>query len=56
MAGEHGMSDSEQGEVEVAPAHTDVRAAFSPSELAIVVGLGAVAIIAGTVLGLIYTT
>ena len=50
------MSDSEQGEVEVAPAHTDVRAEYSRADLALVIGLGAVAIIAGTVLGLIYTT
>lgn len=50
------MSDSEQGEPEVAPAHTDVRAEYSQRDLALVIGLGAVAIIAGTVLGLIYTT
>lgn len=50
------MSDSEQGEIEVAPAHTDVRAEYSQSDLALVIGLGAVAIIAGTVLGLVFTT
>lgn len=55
-AREHGMSDSEEATPEVAPAHTDVRTSFSQRDLAIVVGLGALAIIAGTVLGLIYTT
>ena len=50
------MSDSEEATPEVAPAHTDVRTTFSQRDLAIVVGLGALAIIAGTVLGLIYTT
>ncbi len=50
------MSDSEQGEVEVAPAHTDVRAEYSRADLALVIGLGAVAIITGTVLGLVFTT
>ncbi len=50
------MSDSEQGEIEVAPAHTDVRAEYSRADLALVLGLGAVAIIAGTVLGLVFTT
>ena len=49
------MSDSEQGTPEVAPAHTDVRGDFSPSTIGMVVGLGAVAIIAGTVLGLLFT-
>lgn len=53
--GEHGMSDSEEATPEAAPAHTDARSEFSPRALAIVVGLGAAAIIAGTVLGLVYT-
>ncbi|MCY4391933.1 MAG: hypothetical protein OXE43_07760 [Chloroflexi bacterium] len=50
------MSENEQEMPEVAPAHTDVRAEYSPADLALVVGLGAAAIIAGTVLGLIFTT
>ena len=50
------MSDAEQEAPEVAPAHTDARAEFSMPDLALVVGLGAVAIIAGTVLGLVFTT
>ena len=49
------MSDNEQGMPEVAPAHTDVRADFSRAQLAMVIGLGAVAIIAGTVLGFVFT-
>ncbi len=49
------MSDSEEATPEVAPAHTDARAEFSQTSLAIVVGLGAAAIIAGVVLGLVYT-
>lgn len=53
---EHGMSDSEQGTPEVAPAHTDVRAEFSRAELGMVIGLGGVAIIVGTILGLVLTT
>ncbi len=50
------MTDTEEATPEVAPAHTDVRADYSPADLALVVGLGAAAIIAGTVLGLIFTT
>ncbi len=50
------MSDTEPEAPEVAPSHTDVRAEYSQRDLAIVVALGAVAIIAGAVLGLIYTT
>ncbi len=49
------MSDNEQGIPEVAPAHTDVRAEFSMAQLSMVIGLGAVAIITGTVLGLVLT-
>ena len=50
------MSNADEGTPEVAPAHTDARAEFSPSDIALVLGLGAVAIIAGTVLGLVFTT
>ena len=50
------MSDNEQDMPEVAPAHTEARADFSPTDLAMVVALGVVAIIAGAVLGLVYTT
>lgn len=50
------MSNADEGTPEVAPAHTDARAEFSPSAIALVLGLGAVAIIAGTVLGLVFTT
>ncbi len=50
------MSDAEQETPEVAPAHTDARAEFSPSDIVLAIALGAVAIIAGTVLGLVYTT
>ena len=50
------MSDTEQGVPEVAPAHTDVRGDFDFADLGTLVGLGAVAIIAGTVLGLVFTT
>ncbi len=50
------MTDTEEATPEVAPAHTDVRADYSTRDLALVVGLGAVAIIAGTVLGLVFTT
>lgn len=50
------MSNADESTPEVAPAHTDARAEFSPSDIALVVALGAVAIIAGTVLGLVYTT
>ena len=50
------MSNADEGTPEVAPAHTDARAEFSPSAIALVLGLGAVAIIAGTVLGLVLTT
>ena len=50
------MTDTEEATPEVAPAHTDVGADYSTRDLALVVGLGAVAIIAGTVLGLVFTT
>ncbi len=50
------MSDSEQGAPEVAPVHLDVRSRFGTADLAIVIALGGVAIIAGTVLGLVFTT
>ena len=50
------MSDAEQEAPEVAPAHTDARSEFSSSAIGLVLGLGAVAIIAGTVLGLVFTT
>ena len=50
------MSETEQEAPEAAPAHTDVRAEYRPRDLAIVAGLGAAAIIAGAILGLIYTT
>ena len=50
------MDDSEQGVPEVAPAHLDVRSRYSSADLAIVIALGGIAIIAGTVLGLVFTT
>jgi len=50
------MSDTDEATPEVAPAHTDARSEFSMPDIAMVVGLGVVAIIAGTVLGLVYTT
>ena len=50
------MSDTDEGTPEVAPAHTDVRAQFSLSDIALVSGRGAMDIIAGTVLGLVFTT
>ena len=51
---EHGMSESEEDTPEVAPAHLDVRAEFSSTDLGMVVGLGVVAIIAGAILGLVF--
>ena len=50
------MSNADESTPEVAPAHTDARSEFSASAIALVLGLGAVAIIAGTVLGLVFTT
>ena len=50
------MSENEQEMPEVAPAHIDVRAEFSPTDLGMVVGLGLVAIIVGSILGLVLAT
>jgi len=50
------MSENEQEMPEVAPAHSDVRAEFSPTDLGMVVGLGVVAIIVGSILGLVLAT
>lgn len=40
---------------ETAPAHTEARARFSPRDIAVVAALGGLAIVLGTVLGLVLT-
>lgn len=50
------MNETEANLPEVAQSHTDVRTEYDLIDQALVLGLGAVAIIAGTVLGLVYTT
>ncbi len=49
------MTASDQDVPETAPAHTDARADFSAMDLAVVAGLGGLAIALGTVLGLVLT-
>ena len=49
------MTASDQDVPETAPAHTDARAEFSAMDLAVAVGLGGLAIVLGTVLGLVLT-
>ena len=49
------MNENEESLSEVAPSHTDVRTEYDLVDQALVLGLGAIAIVAGTVLGLVYT-
>lgn len=47
------MTDSHDADPNVAPMHHDIRTQFAAAQMAIVAGLGAVAIIAGIVFGLL---
>lgn len=47
------LTDSHDADPNVAPMHHDIRTQFAAAQMAIVAGLGAVAIIAGIVFGLL---
>ena len=47
------MTESDQTSPEEAPQHTDVRAQFSTLQLGLIAVLGGLAIVIGTVLGLV---